>query len=54
MWAFVRKHELHRHELLPAVDVVGCACEGCIAHDVYRKRGYISRLNHAPDGKRSS
>jgi hypothetical protein len=40
--------------MLPAVDVVGPACEGSIGHDVYRKRGYISGLNHAPDGKRSS
>jgi hypothetical protein len=54
VWTFVRKNELHRHELLPAVDVIGCACERGIGHEVYRKCGYISRLNHAPDRKRSS
>jgi hypothetical protein len=45
---------LHRHELLAAVDVVGCACEGHVSHYVDRWDGHISRLNHAPDGKRST
>ena len=37
---------------MSAIDVIGCACEGRVGHYVYRKRGRISRLNDAMDGKR--
>src|SRR5271154_4691331 len=39
------------HELLSAVNVVGCACEGGIGHDVYGERGHIRRSDYASDGK---
>jgi hypothetical protein len=41
-------------ELLSAVDVVSCTCEGSINHDVYGERGHICRLNDTPDGKGSA
>jgi hypothetical protein len=52
-WGIPAKQELHRHELLPTIDVVGSTCQGRIGHDVYRKRSNINRLDHAPDGKHS-
>ena len=41
-------------ELLPAVDVVGCAREGRVGHDVYGERGDVGRPDDAPDGKRGA
>jgi len=38
-------------ELLTTVDVVGCAREGCVGHDVYGERGDIRGSDHAPDGQ---
>jgi len=42
------------NELLPAVDVVGRAREGRVAHDVYSERGDVGRSDDAPDGKRGA
>ena len=42
------------HELLSAVNVVGCAREGGIGHDVYGERGDIRRPDYASDGKRGA
>ena len=39
-------------ELLSAVDVVGCPCEGGVGHDVYSKCGDVCWSDDAPDGKR--
>ncbi len=41
-------------QLLPAVDVVGCAREGGVGHDVYGERGDVGRSDDAPDGKRGA
>jgi hypothetical protein len=41
-------------ELLPAVDVVGCAREGRVGHDVHGERGDVGRFDDAPDGKRGA
>ncbi len=41
-------------ELLPAVDVVGRACEGRVGHDVNGERGDVVRSDDAPDGKRGA
>ncbi len=41
-------------ELLPAVDVVGCAREGGVGHDVHGERGDVGRPDDAPDGKRGA
>src|SRR5215467_4983328 len=38
-------------ELLSAVDVIGCAREGGIGHNVYGQRGHVRRSDHAADGK---
>src|SRR6185295_16754184 len=38
-------------ELLSAVDVIGCAREGGVGHDVYGERGHVRRSDHASDGK---
>ena len=48
---FVRS-ALAGDELLPAVNVVGRACEGRVGHEVYGERGDIGRSDDAPDGKR--
>src|SRR5215470_12201717 len=41
-------------ELLSAVDVIGCAREGGVGHNVYGERGYVRRSDHASDGKRGA
>src|SRR5215472_12804498 len=41
-------------ELLSAVDVVGCAREGGIGHNVYGERSHVCRSDHASDGKRGA
>jgi hypothetical protein len=41
-------------ELLSAVDVIGCAREGGVGHDVYGERGHVRRSDHASDGKRGA
>src|SRR5215510_226046 len=41
-------------ELLSAVDVIGCAREGGVGHNVYRERGHVRRSDHASDGKRGA
>src|SRR5262245_11993583 len=41
-------------ELLSAVDVVGCAREGGIGHNVYAERSHVCRSDHASDGKRGA
>ena len=46
--------QLGGHELLSAVNVVGCAREGGIGHDVYGERGDIRRPDYASDGKRGA
>src|ERR1700729_2643117 len=38
-------------ELLSAVDVIGCTCEGCVGHNVHGERGHVRRSDHASDGK---
>src|SRR5262249_39344424 len=38
-------------ELLSAVDVIGCAREGGVGHNVYGERGHVHRSDHASDGK---
>ena len=42
------------HELLSAVDIIGCAREGGVGHDVNGERGHIRRSDHASDGKRGA
>src|SRR5215831_10446054 len=41
-------------ELLSAVDVIGCAREGGVGHNVYGERGHVRRSDHASDGKRGA
>ena len=41
-------------ELLTAVDVIGCAREGGVGHNVYGQRGHVRRSDHASDGKRGA
>ena len=41
-------------ELLPAVDVVGAACKGCIRHDVYGERSDVGRSHDASDRQRNA
>src|SRR5215470_8196861 len=45
---------LSGNELLPAVDVIGCAREGGVGHDVYSERGHVGRPDDASDGKRGA
>ena len=47
-------HWLGGDELLPAVDVIGCAREGGVGHDVYGERGHVGRSDHASDRKRGA
>ncbi len=39
------------YQLLAAVDVIGPAGEGFVAHDVNREGCYVSRLDDPPDGE---
>src|SRR5436190_8186775 len=41
---------LPRDELLSAVDVIGCAREGGVGHNVYGERGHVRRSDHASMG----
>src|SRR5580704_8871355 len=41
-------------ELLSAVDVIGCAREGSVGHNVYGERGHVRRADYASDGKRGA
>src|SRR3984885_5682175 len=41
-------------ELLSAVDVIGCAREGGVGHNVYSERGQVRRSDYASDGKRGA
>src|SRR5215467_5686191 len=41
-------------ELLSTVDVIGCAREGGVGHNVYGERGHVRRSDHASDGKRGA
>src|SRR5438552_1600203 len=45
---------LRGDELLSAVDVIGCAREGGVGHNVYGERGHVRRYDHASDGKRAA
>ena len=44
--------ELSLDELLAAVDVVRCACERRVDHEVDGERGDVGRADHAPDRQR--
>src|SRR5579859_4908098 len=46
--------QLSDDELLSAVDVIGCAREGGVGHNVYGERGHVRRSDHASDGKRAA
>ena len=46
--------QLGGHELLSAVDIVGCAREGGVRHDVYGERGHVDRPDYAPNGTRAA
>ena len=46
--------QLTGDELLPAVDVVGCAGEGGVGHDVYGERCNVGWCDDAPDGERGA
>lgn len=48
------EHLLSVDELLPTINVVCCAGQGRVDHDVYGERSDIRRLNNAPDGKLGS
>src|SRR5262249_12547139 len=52
-WTFMLL-SLSGDELLSAVDVVGCAREGGVAHNVHGERGHVRRSDHASDGKRGA
>src|SRR5208283_3098119 len=41
-------------ELLSAVDVIRCAREGGVGHNVYGERGHVGRSDYASDGKRAA
>src|ERR1700736_4693160 len=43
---------LRGNELLSAVDVIGCAREGGVGHNVYGERSHVRRSDYASDGKR--
>src|SRR5580658_3992101 len=46
--------QLRGDELLAAVNVIGCAREGSVGHDVYGERGHVRRSDHASDGERGA
>src|SRR4029077_181157 len=45
---------LRGDELLSAVDVIRCAREGGVGHNVYGERCHVRRYDHASDGKRGA
>src|ERR1700682_2018010 len=45
---------LRGDELLSAVDVIGCAREGGVGHNVYGERGHVLQSDHASDRKRGA
>jgi hypothetical protein len=47
----VRNRYSLAEKLLPAVDVVGRACEGRVGHDVYGERSYVGWFDDPPDGE---
>ena len=46
--------KLASDELLSAVDVISCAREGSVGHNVYGERRHVRRSDHASDGKRGA